>query len=360
MTDTGPYIEPTDGDPTAFVDRILAQARDTGASDVYWLPDATGMRVELRANGVHRLLTEVSAPFGQKCVARIKVLAGLLTYRTSIAQDGSIHAADAEKRERAIRVAVMPTLHGERATLRLLQTEAVVELDAMGFTPPVIEALRRMLARPTGMIVLTGPTGSGKTTTIYAMIRELITRASEGTGVITLEDPIERRINGITQTAVSHEGEWNYANALRATLRQDVKTIVVGELRDREVVRMALDAALTGHRVLTTFHAGDIPSVYTRMLHMGFEPFLVASAVTGVVAQRLVPLPDREEPVPVVATLVPDDAWQELVLTKPSLSDLREHLASYPGAGLKQIAATLVESGTLPDGDRPGLQSLLG
>ena len=254
----------------------------------------------------------------------------------------------------------MPTLHGERATLRLLQTDdAATRLADLGFSEPAAASLVHLLERSSGMIILTGPTGSGKTTTIYALIDELRRMSANAAGIITLEDPIERRIEGITQTSVSHEAEWNYAAALRAALRQDVKTIVVGELRDQEVVRLALDAALTGHRVLTTFHAGDIPSVYTRMLHMGFEPFLVASAITGVVAQRLLRLSEGARPIPVVATLEPDDAWRELVLSKPSLSALRRHLESYPGADLQQAANALVKAGAVSPSDLAMVERML-
>ena len=152
--------------------------------------------------------------------------------------------------------------------------------------------------------------------------------------IITLEDPIECEIDNITQTAVSADSEWNYAAALRAALRQDVKTLVVGEMRDREVVKVTLDAALSGHRVITTYHAGDIPSVYARMLHQGFEPFLVASAITGVVTQRLVPRPTGHGRMPVAGVLVPNDEWREVVAANPGLSALRKKAKEFPYADL--------------------------
>lgn len=340
-------------EPQDFVERMLAEAIEKGASDVYWLPSASHLNVRLRRDGIQENIAEVPREYGEQCVARIKVLGGLLTYRTKAAQDGAIR--DFSGRDGSeMRVSVMPSSHGERVSIRILQNErGPLYLQELGFSAKTTKALREMLDRPTGMIVLTGPTGSGKTTTIYALIRELLKRDQDPASIITIEDPIECEIDGITQTAVSDDSDWGYAAALRAALRQDVKTLIVGEMRDREVVKVTLDAALTGHRIITTYHAGDIPSVYARMLHQGFEPFLVASAITGVVNQRLVSRADSKGRIPVVATLAPSAGWRDFVTANPGLGEFRRRIAEFPDGDLCTVAEAMAEKGLVsPDEGR--------
>lgn len=343
-----------DTDPPAFVERVLDQAHRLGASDAYWLPDSDTWTLRIRVFGAQREVARLPAMFGATCVARLKVLAGLLTYRKLIAQDGAIHRTDQPE----IRVSVMPTNHGERVALRFLPAaDRQPALDELGFPTPIVELLRSLLEAPVGMIVLTGPTGSGKTTTIYALLLELLRLRDDPAGIVTLEDPIEQLLPGISQTSVANDQSWDYAAALRAALRQDVKTVVVGEMRDPDIVRLTLDAALTGHRIITTYHAGDIPSVYARMLHQGFEPFLVAAAVTGVVTQRLVPLSDGTGCFPVVAALRPDDAWRDTVLENPGLEALRQAIRRYPDADLHEAARRLARDDHLPAADRHRLRT---
>jgi len=328
-------------EPETYVDRLLARAVEEKVSDVYWLPLAGRVDVRFRKEGVQEHIATLPLEYGAVCVTRIKVLAGLLTYRTKIPQDGAIRDQGCE-----IRVSVMPTAYGERVSLRFLGSDSRPWLlDELEFSSSVVTALRKMLSSPTGMIILTGPTGSGKTTTIYAMVRELLAMQQDPASIVTLEDPIECEIDGISQTAVAEKQGWGYAEALRAALRQDVKTIVVGEMRDREVVKVTLDAALSGHRVITTYHAGDIPSVYARILHQGFEPFLVASAITGVVSQRLLARRDGADRVPVAAHLIPDDQWRDFVAANPSLSELRKKIREYPDADLDAVTKLAAETG---------------
>ena len=335
--------------PQDFVNRMLVEAIEKGASDVYWLPSASRMNVRLRRDGIQENIAEVERGYGEQCVARIKVLSGLLTYRTQTAQDGAIRDL-AGTRGSEMRVSVMPSSHGERASIRILQNEkGPLYLSDLGFSPGANKALQEMLDRPAGMIVLTGPTGSGKTTTIYALVRELLKRDQDPASIITIEDPIECEIDGITQTAVSDDSDWGYAAALRAALRQDVKTLIVGEMRDKEVVKVTLDAALTGHRVITTYHAGDIPSVYARMLHQGFEPFLVASAITGVVNQRLVASADSRGRIPVVATLTPSAAWRDFVASNPGLSEFRKKITEFPSGDLSAVAEGMAKAGLISE-----------
>ncbi len=339
-------------DPQEFVDRMLADGVAGGASDMYFIPGPDTMNVRRRINGLQQDITIIPREFGERCTARLKVLAGLLTYRTRIAQDGAIRGhkklGNAE-----LRISVMPTSHGERVSIRVLQGGASPwHLDDLGFPERVVEELRSMLKHPAGMIVLTGPTGCGKTTTIYALIRELLKDEMDPSSIITIEDPIECEIENISQVSSCGEPGWGYAPALRSALRHDVKTLIVGEMRDQEVVRVTLDAALTGHRVITTYHAGDIPSVYARLLHQGFEPFLISSAITGVLSERLVKTANGEGRVPIVAVMTPDDQWRDFITRIPELGELRKKIKEYPGADLAAVAGDMIRSGIIPPDTR--------
>ena len=326
-------------EPHKIVDRILNEAVALHASDIYWLPEGDAYSVRCKINGEQRVLYRIDSEAGAQCTSRLKVMAQLLTYRNQISQDGVIKD-DAGFGNVEFRVAVMPTVNGERITVRILDKAMTPQyLDELHFAPEVVSQLQMMLSKNSGMIVLTGPTGCGKTTTIYALVRELLKNNQDPASIISIEDPVECRIPGISQVSLSRAGEeWNYPLALRAALRQDVKTLVIGEMRDREVVKVALDAALTGHRVITTFHAGDIPSVYARILHQGFEPFLVASAITGIVSQRLLKSNSGEIRIPLAALLVPDDAWKDFIIANPALSELRKKIKEYPMAHLQNVA----------------------
>jgi type IV pilus assembly protein PilB len=341
-------IASSSDEPQLFVDKILHMAIQKKASDIYWIPSQNNFCIRLRVDGIQEDITTVPREYGDKCVARLKVLSGLLTYRTRISQDGVIrNIHDAPHAE--LRVAVIPTSQGERISIRLLQGgSAPPFLDDLGFSSSTVTRLRHMLAQPSGLLVLTGPTGCGKTTTIYALIRELLKEQQDPASILTIEDPIESEIDGISQVTASSDLNWDYASALRSALRQDVKTIVVGEMRDRDVVSVTLDAALTGHRVITTYHAGDIPSVYARMLHQGFEPFLIASAITGVVSQRLVQRTDGTGRVPVVAALSPNDEWRDFITRTPGLSELRKKITDFPEADLQAVAKQMAKDGIIP------------
>ncbi len=340
----------TKEEPQDFVETTLKKAVADNASDVYWIPGPDVLNVRFRVDGTQKDVASVPRDYGDKCVARIKVLSGLLTYRTRISQDGAIRGFGDASSNTELRVAVMPTSHGERVSIRILQGQGgPLYLDELGFPGPVVDELRRMLACPAGMIVLTGPTGCGKSTTIYSLIRELLKEQQDPASIITIEDPIECQIGSISQVSVAGEPNWDYAAALRSALRHDVKTIVVGEMRDREVVSVTIDAALTGHRVITTYHAGDIPSVYARLLHQGFEPFLVSSAITGVVSERLVPARGRAGRVPVVAILTPNDEWRDFITKNPSLTDLRRKIKEFPSADLEATRDNMVRAGLISE-----------
>ena len=328
-----------------LVDELLREAVALKASDLYWIPGRKTVSVISKVDGIQRKIREIDSETGAQCVARIKVMAQLLSYRSQVSQDGVIRD---EKTFPGVefRVGVMPSVFGERIDLRLVDKNAGPKtLDELNFEPSVVAKLREILRRPSGLIVLTGPTGCGKTTTIYALVRELLKEKSgEDASIISIEDPVESLVDGITQVSLSRTSdEWNYPLALRAALRQDIKTLVIGEMRDPEVVKVALDAAFTGHRVISSFHAGDIPSVYARILHQGFEPFLVASAISGILSQRLLSKSDGSGRLPLAAALLPDDSWRDFIISKPSLAELKARMDSMPEASLEAAAKRLLQ-----------------
>lgn len=331
-------------EPHIYAEKLLQKAVDCGASDLYWLPEEEQYRIRMRVNGLQKKIGTVPLDYGIQAVTRLKVMAGMLTYKTRIAQDGVIREfADSAGIE--IRCASMPTSQGERMTLRIFnQNSNLLNLEDLGYSDEILSLIQKMLQKSSGLIILNGPTGSGKTTTIYAMIRELLKTQQDPATIITLEDPIECEIPEISQVNVAHDSEWGYADALRATLRQDVKTIIVGELRDPEVLKVTLDAALTGHRVITTYHADDIPSIYARMLHQGFDPFLIASAVTGAITQRVIPSIDGEKMVCAAAAFIPDDNWIDFLAKNPGLNELRNQIKKYPVADLQTSVKKLADA----------------
>ncbi len=334
----------TERDPVRFVDGLLSDALSSGAGDVYWIPRSDSCTIRFRVDGVQREVCEIrGAEFISQCASRLKILSGMLTYRTKISQDGAIKGianfADAE-----LRVAAMPTIHGERISVRILRTSTEKYLEDLGYQSAALQDLRKMLEPTCGLIILTGPTGSGKTTTIYAMVRELLRNSQDPASIIAIEDPVESVVDDISQVSLTRSGDdWGYEDALKAALRQDVKTLVIGEIRDCNVAKVVINAALSGHRVVTTLHAGDIPSVYARLLHQGFEAFLVASAITGILSQRLVNSADGKRRIPVASTLIPDDRWKDFVISNPGLGELRGKIKDYPNADLKSVAFKMAE-----------------
>ena len=289
-----------------FVNAIIADAITKGASDIHLEPYEKYFRVRYRIDGI---LYEVMKPplrMKNAIVSRIKIMSQLDIAERRLPQDGRflIRMGD---REVDFRVSVMPTFYGEKVVLRLLD-KAKLQLDMtkLGFESDDLERFQQGIFKPFGMILVTGPTGSGKTTTLYSVLSEL---NKESVNISTAEDPIEFSIPGINQVQVHEAIDLTFANCLRTFLRQDPDIIMVGEIRDLETAEIAVRAALTGHLVLSTLHTNDAPSTMTRLLDMGVEPFLVSSSVIMVVAQRLVRCicPDCKEPVE-----VPPDALLEL------------------------------------------------
>jgi general secretion pathway protein E len=275
--------------PASAVDSVRSlfeRACAMGASDLHVEPDAAGVCVRARRDGVLVALESLPVEIGPRIVGRLKSLADLLAYRTDVPQEGRI-TADRSGVGVEIRVATYPTIFGERAALRFDAPEtAAMTLDALGLPAAARAGLAATIERPAGVVLMTGPSGSGKTTTLYACLRHVAAQTPRRS-IVTVEDPVERRVEGVTQTQVAPAAGLDFARALRSLLRQDPEVILVGEIRDRETAGIALEAGLTGHLVASTIHAGTAPQVFARLLDMGVEPFVVTTAVRGVLSQRL-------------------------------------------------------------------------
>jgi len=268
-----------------LVDRILSGAIDSGASDIHVEETGSDVRIRLRVDGILRQTLDLPAASRRAVLSRIKVMAGMDISVRRRAQDGRI-PWEQNGRRLTFRVSTLPVNDGEKAVVRILDSDAAPRsLDGLGMAGDDLAALRRLLARGEGVVLSAGPTGSGKSTTLFAALSEL---DRETRNVVTLEDPVEYRLPGATQIQVDRRAGLGFAEALRAVLRQDPDVVMIGEIRDRETAEIAMAAAVTGHLVLSTIHTTDAPGAVTRLLNMGVPPFLVAGGLAGVVAQRLV------------------------------------------------------------------------
>ncbi len=268
-----------------LVNLLIMKAIKEEASDIHIEPEENTLRVRYRIDGI---LHDVEAPpkhLQQAIISRIKILSNLDIAERRIPQDGRFQVS-AENRRIDIRVSCVPTIFGENIVLRLLDTTHLkLNLADLGFEKEELEKFERLIQRPHGIILVTGPTGSGKTTTLYAALNKI---NSAEKNIITIEDPVEYRLEGVRQIQVNSKVNLTFANGLRSILRQDPDIIMVGEIRDKDTAEIAIHSALTGHLVLSTLHTNDAAGAITRLIDMGIEPFLVASSVIGIVAQRLV------------------------------------------------------------------------
>jgi len=279
-----------------MINALFAQAARDGASDIHIEPFETHSVVRFRVDGTLRDVVSPRKALHAALVSRIKIMAHLDIAEKRLPQDGRI-ALRVGGRPIDVRVSTLPTGHGERAVLRLLEKEAGrLKLERLGMSPAILEQLDHLINQPHGIVLVTGPTGSGKTTTLYAALSRLDASTSN---ILTVEDPIEYDLPGIGQTQVNAKIDMSFAAALRAILRQDPDIIMIGEIRDLETAQIAVQASLTGHLVLATLHTNDAVSAVTRLTDMGVEPFLLSSSLLGVLAQRLIRLlcPQCKEPV---------------------------------------------------------------
>lgn len=269
-----------------LVQTILERAAGTGVSDVHLEPYESAVRVRFRLDGVLHTAMTYSLGLRNAVISRLKILSHLDIAERRLPQDGRMTLELGPGRTVDVRLSVLPSLHGEKAVLRLLNRAGqLVDLQALGLDATGTGTFLTALERPHGMILVTGPTGSGKTTTLYAALQVLNT---PDVNIVTVEDPVEYHFTGITQVQIKEEIGLGFAQILRAFLRQDPDIMMVGEIRDLETAQIAIRAALTGHRVLSTLHTHDAVRAVTRLLEMGVDPFMVASSVSVIVAQRLV------------------------------------------------------------------------
>ena len=365
-----------------FVNLLIREAYDAGASDIHLEATAQGLRVRLRVDGVLSALPSPPSSLQAAVVSRVKLLAELDIAERRAPQDGRIRVR-LETRELDLRVSSVPTLHGESVVLRLLDRGGrPVALPDLGMSPAVLGHVERLAARPHGILLATGPTGSGKTTTLYAALG---LRHPTEEKVITVEDPVEYQLASVTQVPVNAKAGVSFATALRSILRQDPDVLMVGEMRDPETAAIAVQAAMTGHLVFSTLHTNDGLGALTRLVDLGVQPYMVAATLEGVIAQRLVrricsECREKYRPDPAAVALVAgqpvgrpslergagctacrqtgyrgrlgifelvlmDDDLRHLLLTGAEPAVLRRHLAGHGTASLREDAWVKVQAG---------------
>jgi type II secretory ATPase GspE/PulE/Tfp pilus assembly ATPase PilB-like protein len=264
---------------------IITQAVRERATDIHIEPRKTEIAVRYRVDGLLHNARLVPKHLHPAITSRLKIISGMNIAERRVPQDGRI-PLNVDGKEIDLRVSTLPTIFGEKIVMRILdKSSTLLSLSQLGFMHDAQLVFERIINQPYGMILITGPTGSGKTTTLYAVLRQL---NSPEKNLITVEDPVEYQLTGVNQVQINPKAGLTFANSLRSILRQDPDIIMVGEIRDSETAEIAINAALTGHLVLSTLHTNDAPSAITRLVDMGIEPFLIASSLIGVTAQRLV------------------------------------------------------------------------
>ena len=271
-----------------LVKYVLLDAIRAGASDIHIEPWESTLAVRIRLNGVLTELVHLPLELMEKISGRFKVMANLVTYQTGLPQEG--HApADPELGGVEQRISIFPTTRGEKIVVRIFDpSNRSFDLAALGFDDDVLTEFNKLLSKPSGLILLTGPTGSGKTTAIYSALYQLVQRSGPAISIATVEDPVEFNLPMIAQAQVNLAQEFTYPKALRSLMRQDPQVIMVGEIRDPETAAIAVQAGLTGHLVISTIHSGSTAGVFARLINMDIEPFLLSSSVSGVLGLRLI------------------------------------------------------------------------
>lgn len=359
-------------DVSAMVDAALREGLASRATDIHFEPIDSGLLIRFRVDGQLLDYESVSLDFSANIISRLKVLAQLLTYRADIPQEGSFrfrgNATETTTDETELRVATFPTVRGERAVVRVFQNATAFQsLGSLGFRDRQATLLRTAIAQPSGMIVMSGPAGSGKTTTLYAILRDLRDN-SPSRSVITLEDPVEQRIDRVAQIQINPYTELGYERCMRSLLRQDPQVILIGEVRDARTAGVAIEAALTGHLILTTVHSADPAETIIRFLEMGVPAYQLVSALTVVCSQRLLRKRCRScagstpkdcphclgtgyhgrTAIAQIARI--DESVRTLILKNPTAAELREMLRPQ-GADLRESAAALVADGVTDEAE---------
>jgi type II secretory ATPase GspE/PulE/Tfp pilus assembly ATPase PilB-like protein len=346
----------TSSDAPAEIDSILRQAFASRASDIHWEPTATGYSIRLRVDAMLQEVRSCDAAAGRAMVNRLMVLSQLLTYRLDVPQEGRFTFTSSQApatRPIDLRVAIIPTIHGIRAVVRLPgELVAPRDLDYLNFHPTILTQLKAFAASDFGMLICCGPAGSGKTTTLYSLLRHMVQIAPHQS-IITLEDPVERAVEGVTQIEVSPFGQLTYEKALRSILRQDPQVLMLGEIRDPATAALAIQAALTGHRLLCTLHAPSAAGAIARLTEMGIEPYQLAATLAGVLSLRLV---RRTTNPGIYAGRVPLAEWTSLhsplrraILNRQGPDELSQAIASQPGHFSMAACAQWLTEQTLTD-----------
>ncbi|MFC7442251.1 GspE/PulE family protein [Laceyella putida] len=338
-----------------FINQLLAKATERRASDIHIEPQAEQVRIRQRVDGFLLETDQLAKEFANALVSHIKVTSQLDIGEKRMPQDGAM------RWERAdtcvdIRVSTLPTIHGEKVVLRLLKNHRQsFQLHDLGMPEEEQRRTERILHKKSGLVIVSGPTGSGKTTTLYAMLQAL-NRVE--TNIVTLEDPIELKLDGVNQVQIRPKAGLTFARGLRSVLRQDPDIIMIGEIRDVETANIAISAALSGHLVLTSLHTSDVVRTITRLIDMGIEPYRVAAALSGVVAQRLVRLvcqicrgtqcPDCQDTgyygrTGAFEVMEMDEELERLIARGATLGEVRHHLQNQGMKGLKEAVQELVD-----------------
>ncbi len=296
-----------------LVHHLLDDAIKAGASDIHIEPWESTLAVRIRLNGVLTELVHLPLELMEKISGRFKVMANLVSYQTSVPQEGHASAGP-DLGGVELRISVFPTTRGEKIVVRLFDPRnRSFDLAGLGFDRDTLRTFLKLLARPSGLVLLTGPTGSGKTTAIYASLTHIVQRAGPAISVSTVEDPVEFNLPMISQSQINPAQEFTYPKALRSLMRQDPQVIMVGEIRDAETAAIAVQAGLTGHLVISTIHSGIAAGVFARLINMEIEPFLLASSIQGVLGIRLIRMncpacSQPCEPEPGLLRMIPPEA----------------------------------------------------
>jgi type II secretory ATPase GspE/PulE/Tfp pilus assembly ATPase PilB-like protein len=289
MGKTTPEARHHGTDVVGIVSDLLKEAVEAGASDVHFEPAASALVIKFRLDGVLDEIERLPRALSENVIARLKVLGGLLTYRNDIPQEGRIEIGE-EYGQRIFdqRLAVFPTIHGQRAVVRIFyNNQELLDINQLGFSETIAGQLKSIASQSQGVLLVTGPAGSGKSTTLAALLRHILAQSS-GRSIVTLEDPVEISIDGVTQVQITAHGQMTFPTALRSLLRQDPEVLMIGEIRDAETARIAIEAGLTGHLLMSTMHSGTPAAALLRLLEMGIEPYQVTSSISAVLNQRLV------------------------------------------------------------------------